>query len=385
LEKLSKENPDEFAEKMEQIEKRRIEERSTLRHKNTSRWAKEKAIYAKFNNKGREEIEEQLKLGKKLRTKAALSDDDDDDDEVEDEREIKQPVVKQITSTNIPLIIVPSQQQTDDEKQNPWLNNNHKNQTVKQTKSTTEYSKPTEIKNSENDVETSSDDDDNEKEEEGQEQIVIASTKEDQKQNVTSTVGYGITHLNMEIPKRVEDNNEQQQQSSTMNSLSATTRQMNIQEAFADDDVIAEFDKEKNEIAERDQPKSIDLSLPGWGDWGGSGVVVNRRRKQKFIIKPPPAQPRKDVHLHHVIINQQKDKKITPHLVNKLPFPYVDVEQYETTIKQPLGKEWNPECAFRRLNQPKIRTLIGTIIEPLNKDELFDDTNKKTTAVVEEK
>jgi len=57
--------------------------------------------------------------------------------------------------------------------------------------------------------------------------------------------------------------------------------QMNIQEAFADDDVLAEFEKEKAETIERDRPKSIDLSLPGWGEWAGSGVSVNKRKKRK--------------------------------------------------------------------------------------------------------
>lgn len=45
-------------------------------------------------------------------------------------------------------------------------------------------------------------------------------------------------------------------------------------------------------------------------------------------------------------------------------------------IQQPLGREWNPETAFRRLNQPKVRTRIGTRIEPLNKQEVFLKHNR---------
>lgn len=53
LEKLSKDNPDEFLERLEQLERRRIEERSTLRHKNSTKWAKEKRLLAKFNTQVR--------------------------------------------------------------------------------------------------------------------------------------------------------------------------------------------------------------------------------------------------------------------------------------------------------------------------------------------
>jgi len=51
LEKLSVENPDQFLERLQQLERHRIEERSTLRHKNSTKWAKEKRLLAKFNTK----------------------------------------------------------------------------------------------------------------------------------------------------------------------------------------------------------------------------------------------------------------------------------------------------------------------------------------------
>lgn len=34
-------------------------------------------------------------------------------------------------------------------------------------------------------------------------------------------------------------------------------------------------------MIDRDRPKAIDLSLPGWGEWAGSGVPVNKRKKRK--------------------------------------------------------------------------------------------------------
>ncbi len=45
-------------------------------------------------------------------------------------------------------------------------------------------------------------------------------------------------------------------------------------------------------------------------------------------------------------------------------------------MQQPLGREWNPETAYRRLNQPKVRTRIGVRIEPLNKQDVFLKPNR---------
>ena len=62
--------------------------------------------------------------------------------------------------------------------------------------------------------------------------------------------------------------------------------------------------------------------------------------------------------------------------VSDLPFPFVNADQFESLIQQPLGREWNPETAYRRLNQPKVRTRIGVRIEPLNKQDVFLKHNR---------
>lgn len=60
LEKLSVEHPDQFLERLEQLERHRVEERSTLRHKNSTKWAKEKRLLSKFNSKVRHTDDEFL-------------------------------------------------------------------------------------------------------------------------------------------------------------------------------------------------------------------------------------------------------------------------------------------------------------------------------------
>ena len=56
-----------------------------------------------------------------------------------------------------------------------------------------------------------------------------------------------------------------------------------ISQAFASDDVLAEFGEEKCSIIERDKPKDIDLTLPGWGDWGGPDVKVSSSKRKRYV------------------------------------------------------------------------------------------------------
>lgn len=49
----------------------------------------------------------------------------------------------------------------------------------------------------------------------------------------------------------------------------------------------------------------------------------------------------------------------------KLPHGFDNREQYERTISNPLGKEWNTENAHKAAVQPKVITKLGAFIEPL--------------------
>lgn len=82
-----------------------------------------------------------------------------------------------------------------------------------------------------------------------------------------------------------------------------------IQQAFANDDVIEEFAREKEEAAESSKGKDTDLTLPGWGEWGGPGIKVSQQKKKKFVQKAEEPAPRKDKDLDHVIINEEVNKK----------------------------------------------------------------------------
>lgn len=54
---------------------------------------------------------------------------------------------------------------------------------------------------------------------------------------------------------------------------SLTSEKELIAAAFAGDNVIEEeFIKEKQALVEQETPKDKDVTLPGWGAWGGGGI-----------------------------------------------------------------------------------------------------------------
>lgn len=63
-------------------------------------------------------------------------------------------------------------------------------------------------------------------------------------------------------------------------------KKMTIAEAFEDDDIVAEFRREKNEENKKNEPQEIDMSLPGWGSWGGTGIDPTKQKtKRKLILR----------------------------------------------------------------------------------------------------
>ena len=50
---------------------------------------------------------------------------------------------------------------------------------------------------------------------------------------------------------------------------------------------------------------------------------------------------------------------------------------FENKIAQPIGRTWNPDSKFRKLTMPKVKTKIGTIIEPIDKDDIVKNSIKK--------
>lgn len=97
-----------------------------------------------------------------------------------------------------------------------------------------------------------------------------------------------------------------------------------------------------------------------------------------FIGFPAPEKRRVDSQGNLVII-ENRDQELQKHLVANLPFPFTSVDDYEKSIRVPIGKDFVPATANRVLTKPAVRTKSGTIIEPMNENMLVNKQKRRLT------
>lgn len=78
FELLQKTNPEAALEKLNALEKSRVQERASLRHKNTGTWAKNLQVRAKYDKDVRKDLAEQLAVSRELTQKKQESDSEDE-------------------------------------------------------------------------------------------------------------------------------------------------------------------------------------------------------------------------------------------------------------------------------------------------------------------
>lgn len=159
-------------------------------------------------------------------------------------------------------------------------------------------------------------------------------------------------------------------------------QRMTIAEAFEDDDIVMDFKQEKEDRVKADQPEDINLTLPGWGAWTGTGVSEKQQQRKRMVLKFPKQLPRKDDRKEKLILNEAVPEKLKEHLVNQLPFPFRTVADYESSIRAPISRSFVPETAHRALTKPSVTTRMGKIIEPMDEHTLLQSeapTGKRRT------
>ena len=143
-----------------------------------------------------------------------------------------------------------------------------------------------------------------------------------------------------------------------------------VRKAFAGDEVVANFEQEKRATAQDEDEKIIDNTLPGWGSWTGRGIgkKAERRNKGKVLTKVPgvAAEKRQDAKLDRVIINEKRVKKNSKYLASSLPHPFETRQQYERSLRLPVGPEWTTKETYQGMTKPRVLMKPG-VIAPMSK------------------
>lgn len=150
-----------------------------------------------------------------------------------------------------------------------------------------------------------------------------------------------------------------------------------IRRAFAGDDVEEDFEKNKQEMLNEENPEpEKPVLLPGWGQWTN---IQKKRGLPSWMLEEHESakkkredalKKRKDARLKHVIISEKIDKKAEKLHTKTLPYPYTSNEVFEQSIRMPIGPEFNPATAIGALNRPEVVKKAGVIIKPIKFKEV---------------
>ncbi|KAH0608031.1 uncharacterized protein H6S33_002083 [Morchella sextelata] len=142
-----------------------------------------------------------------------------------------------------------------------------------------------------------------------------------------------------------------------------------VKRAFAGDDVVMDFTNEKNAVVEEEGDQVVDESLPGWGSWTGEGLKPkNPDQPNRFLktVKGIAKDKRKDAKLAKVIINEKRVKKNVKYHASALPHMFETKQQYERSLRVPIGPEWTTKATFQDSTMPRVMVKKGVVVEAIS-------------------
>ncbi|KAJ4747775.1 U3 small nucleolar RNA-associated protein 14 [Rhynchospora pubera] len=164
-----------------------------------------------------------------------------------------------------------------------------------------------------------------------------------------------------------------------------------VRRVFAGDDVAAEFERDKLETLNEENPEPEKPALvPGWGQWThvqkkkGLPDWMVREHEEKKRKRGEALKKRKDAKFDHVIISETINRKAEKLMATSLPFPFTSKEAYEGNMRMPIGPDFNPASALSALNRPEIIKKPGLIIQPIEYEEVDpDETNDQPKRIIQ--
>lgn len=67
-------------------------------------------------------------------------------------------------------------------------------------------------------------------------------------------------------------------------------------------------------------------------------------------------------------------------MVSEVPYPFTSREQYERSLRQPIGGEWNTSQSVRDMTRPAVLVKAGAVVAPMKLGKLHRDNAKDKEA-----
>jgi len=139
--------------------------------------------------------------------------------------------------------------------------------------------------------------------------------------------------------------------------------------AFAGDDVESEFKEAKRAEVEAELPDIETPSLmPGWGSWSTQQREprwMREKREKAEQARKRAAMERADARKAAVVISEKWDKKASKYKAENVPHGFSSKEVFESSMRHPLGPDYNTDLSFRNLTRPGVLKTTGVLIDPI--------------------
>lgn len=145
---------------------------------------------------------------------------------------------------------------------------------------------------------------------------------------------------------------------------------------FASDDVQTTFASEKADLAASEDEKEVSNHLPGWGNWAGAGLSKRTLKHNKKMAHNPlhktklagtKQEHRRDRGRDDVIISERQDRKGKKYLAPVLPRGFEKGEEYERSLRVPVGPEWTTKETFQKGTKPRVVVKPGAVVEAMER------------------
>ncbi|OJJ47745.1 hypothetical protein ASPZODRAFT_151194 [Penicilliopsis zonata CBS 506.65] len=145
-----------------------------------------------------------------------------------------------------------------------------------------------------------------------------------------------------------------------------------VKRAFAGDEVVQDFEQDKLDTIKDEGDQVIENTLPGWGSWTGEGISKKAQKRQKrvvTVVEGVKPENRKDAKLSRVIINEKRVRKNVKYMATQLPHPFENRQQYERSLRLPIGPEWSTKETLQDATKPRVMIKQG-IIKPMERPQI---------------
>jgi len=355
----------------------RAKERATLAHRGQGKWHKNKQKIARYNEDVRDKMNAEMDKHKELMKKKIVVNDSESDESDCSEEEGEKPSqvlkVQPLKSNNLWLA-------AEEDEEEEELEDAKDEQAARNEQKFTNALASLKAEHAANELEKAEREEQESKEREANTVMVEVETEEAGLDGTGATEMVAVVKKPEEIllPVKVTEGDEEmivvgggkQKKAESadddlLNDFVPDENAMMMAEAFAEDDVFAEYEAQENEKIKVDV---ADSEMPGFGTgWAGEGIKPKKKRAKKRKMKEEQAA--KEKNNYPWIPSKHRDIGITKLQVKQIPWQYHgNVQAFERSLHYPVGREHNTELCRKKFDKPEIETVAGKFISPMHPD-----------------